>query len=82
MEDVAAGQPKFLLEFDRRVRLEAGCAVGVHGQAIGDRLGEAVVERGESESHRLVLACVVVIGKQPRGHVQTEHGQRVPARSD
>ncbi len=57
-----------------------GRPVGRVQQAVLDRLGQHGVDRRQRGRHRRRARGVVVGAKQPRGHVQPEHGQRVHAR--
>src|SRR5689334_15859358 len=40
VEDVAAGHPELALDVERRLRLDAGPALGVRRDAVPDRLGQ------------------------------------------
>lgn len=54
MEDVAAGQPEFAVQVERCLRLDAGPALGVGGEAVGERLGQVGVELGEGGPEQAV----------------------------
>ena len=75
MEDVAAGHGQRRLDVQRRRRLQARAAVRVPGQAVGQWLGQVLVELGGHPAHRLLADPVG--GVQLRRGVQAEQGERV-----
>ena len=79
VKDVATGHRELGLELDRGAGLEAGLAMRIVEQALLDRLGEHRVERAQRGGDRLALGRGRVAGKQPRRHVQGEHGERLDA---
>ncbi|CAO0833571.1 hypothetical protein SMICM17S_13273 [Streptomyces microflavus] len=79
MEDVAAGQAQIAFEVERGLGLDAGFAVLVEGQAVGDRLLQVGVEFGEGGLEQGGAGGVVVGGEEPGRGVQAEEGQGLVA---
>ncbi len=75
MEDVAAGQPQVPFQVERGLGLDAGAAVGVAGQAVGEGFGEVGVELGEGGLQQLLPYGVVVPVEEPGRGVQAEQGE-------
>ena len=80
VKDVAARHRELGLELERGAGLQARLAVGVVEQAFLDRLGQHCVKRAQRRVDRLPLGRGRVAGKQPRRHVQSEHGERLDPR--